>query len=367
MKKNKKVRILQIVPNMRSAGIENFIMNIYRNVDLDKVQFDFLVHNQKRKDFDDEIEKLGGKIYRLSYKDDKNIFKYIKDLDAFFKEHKEYEIIHGQMQSMMPLYLYIAKKNQIPIRIAHAHNSHYEKSMKGVILHLFSRFSGKYATHLWACSKTAGEYLFKNRTFEIIHNAIDMKKFQYDEKVRLAIREKENLQGHIVVGHIGRFELQKNHEFLIDVFYEFQKMVPNAVLLCFGCGDRQSLIEEKVKKLHVEDKVFFKGVISNPEAYYQAMDCFLLPSKYEGLPLVGVEAQISSLPCFFSSTITKELALSKNAYFLDLKDSPLKWATFMKENYKVKRKTNYFPLYDLKEESNRVMEKYIALLEGEQS
>lgn len=367
MEEKKKIRVLQIVPNMRSAGIENFIMNIYRNIDLDKVQFDFLVHNEEKKDFDDEIEKMGGKIYRLSYKDDKNIFKYIHDLDTFFKEHKEYEIVHGQMQSMMPLYLYKAKKNGVPVRIAHAHNSHYEKSMKGIVLHIFSRFSGKYATDLWACSKTAGAYLFGKREFNIIHNAIDMDKFQYREDVRNRIREKEGLTDKMVVGHIGRFELQKNHEFLIDIFYEIQKLIPNAVLLCFGCGDRRPLIEEKVKKLNIEDKVFFKGVVSNTEEYYQAMDCFLLPSKYEGLPLVGVEAQISGLPCFFSSTITRELELSKNAHFIDLDLSPLDWAKFIVENYKVVRTSNYFELYDLKKESERVAKQYAKLLERKKS
>ena len=367
MEKRKKIRVLQIVPNMRSAGIENFIMNLYRNIDLEKVQFDFLVHNKEKKDFDEEIEKMGGKIYRLSYKDDKNIFKYIRDLNRFFKEHKEYEIVHGQMQSMMPLYLYIAKKNGVPIRIAHAHNSHYEKSMKGILLHFFSRFSKKYATDLWACSKNSGEYLFGKRKFEIIHNAIDMDKFQYNEEVREKVREKEGLKEKFVIGHIGRFELQKNHEFLIDIFYELQKLMPNAVLLCFGCGGRQEQIKEKVKRLHIENKVYFKGVVSNTEEYYQGMDCFLLPSKYEGLPLVGVEAQVSGLPCFFSSTITKELELSKTAYFLDLALSPLEWAKFIQKNDKVIRKTNYIDSYDLCKESRRIAKKYKELIERNDS
>ena len=191
--KNEKIRILQIVPIMRSAGIENFIMNVYRNIDTNKIQFDFLVHSVKRQEFDDEIERLGGKIYRLTYKDDKNIFKYIKDLNRFFKEHKEYKIVHGEMQSMMPLYLYIAKKNKIPVRIAHSHNSNYEKTIKGFILHLFSRFSKNFATDLWACSETAGKYMFKNMNYDIIHNAIDVEKFSYNEEIRTKLRKEKNI------------------------------------------------------------------------------------------------------------------------------------------------------------------------------
>ena len=131
------VRVLNVVPNMKAAGVETFIMNVYRNIDRTKVQFDFLVHSEKKEFYDDEIEKLGGKIYRLTYKDDKNFFKYIKDLNDFFSEHKEYEIVHGHMQSMMPVYLKIAKKHNVKIRIGHSHNNSYEKSMKGILLHIY--------------------------------------------------------------------------------------------------------------------------------------------------------------------------------------------------------------------------------------
>lgn len=357
-----KIRILQVVPVMRSAGIENFIMNVYRNIDTSKIQFDFLVHSSKKQEFDDEIESRGGKIYRLTYKDDKNIFKYIKDLDAFFKKHKEYKIVHGEMQSMMPLYLYIAKKNGIPIRIAHSHNSDYEKTLKGYILHLFSRFSKTFATDLWACSKTAGEYMFKNRKYEIIHNAIDIDKFAYNDDVRKKIRKEKNITDKFVVGHIGRFDLQKNHEFLIDVFSEIQKVEPNSVLISIGCGDRQKIIEEKVKKLNLESKVIFEGIVNNSYDYYQAMDCFILPSIYEGLPLVGVEAQISGLPCFFSDSITNELKLSDNAKFISLNLSPKEWANIIINEGRTYRKTNYCEDYDLKKESEKIVKRYFTML-----
>lgn len=358
----KTIRVLQIVPTMRSAGIENFVMNIYRNIDTSKVQFDFLVHSKKREVFDDEIERRGGKIYRLTYKDDKNVFKYIKDLNNFFKTHNEYKIVHGEMQSMMPLYLYIAKKYDVPIRIAHAHNSDYEKTIKGFILHLFSRYSKRYATNLWACSKTAGKYLFKNNSFEIIHNAINVEKYAFNEDIRNKMRKQKKFENKYVIGHIGRFDLQKNHDFLIDIFYEFQKIEKDAVLLCIGTGNREDIIKEKVKKLGIESKVIFEGVVTNSYDYYQIMDAFLLPSIYEGLPLVGVEAQISGLVCFFSDTITNELKLSDNVFFINLKDSPKKWAELINGNRINNRETHYIKDYDLKEESRIIESKYTNMI-----
>lgn len=359
----KKTRILQIVPIMRSAGIENFIMNVYRNIDRDKIQFDFLVHSKYESDFDKEIESLGGKIYRLSFKDDKNIFKYIKDLNEFFKQHKEYQIIHGEMQSMMPLYLYIAKKNNVKIRIAHSHNSDYEKTLKGFILHVFSRLSFKYANCLWACSNTAGKYLFKNKEYTVIHNAIDQSKFSFDKKTRGMIREKLNLEDAFIIGHIGRFEKQKNHKFLIDVFKEVLIKEPKAVLLCFGCGKLEKDIKEYAKQSNVIDNIRFMGVVGNTYDYYQAMDAFVLPSLYEGLPLVGVEAQICGLPCFFSDTITDELKLTKNSYFLSLDKHPINWAESILQNSNIKRETNNIPDYDLINEANRIANLYIEMEE----
>ncbi len=358
-----KIRILQIVPIMRTAGIENFIMNIYRNIDRNKIQFDFLVHSKFESDFDKEIESLGGKIYRLSFKDDKNILKYIKDLNDFFKMHKEYKIVHGEMQSMMPLYLYIAKRNNVKIRIAHSHNSDYEKTLKGLILHIFSRISYKYSNCLWACSNTAGKYLFRNKHYTVIHNAIDQSKFAFDKKIRNSIRKELNLENAFIIGHIGRFEKQKNHVFLIDVFKEILIKKPTAVLLCFGCGKLENEIREYAKKNHVINNVHFMGVVNNTCDYYQAMDAFVLPSLYEGLPLVGVEAQICGLPCFFSDTITDELKLTKNSYFLPLNNHPDKWAESIIQNSNIERETNSILEYDLVNEAKRITNLYIEMEE----
>ena len=334
------IRILNVVPNMRAAGIETFIMNVYRNIDRKKVQFDFLVHNEKKEFYDDEIEKLGGKIYRLSFKDDKNIIKYIKNLDNFFKEHKEYKIVHGHMQSMMPLYLYIAQKNKVPVRIAHSHNGNYEKTLKGFILHVFSRFSKKYSSHNISCSDLAGEYLFGKKSFTVVPNGINVKKFEFDENIRQAVRNELSLSNEYVIGHVGRFELQKNHRFLIEIFNEKLKENSNYVLLLIGEGKYEKEIKKIVKKLNIENKVKFLGVRKDMDRLYQAMDCFILPSLYEGLPVVGVEAQASGLKCLFSDTITKELKITSNAVFIPLQ-SKQKWLKEIDCNDKCKNRKSF--------------------------
>lgn len=366
MKKEKKepIRILNVVPNMRAAGIESFIMNVYRNIDRDKVQFDFLVHNQRREFFDDEIEKLGGRIYRLTLKDDKNFIKYIKDLNEFFKTHKEYKIVHGHMQSMMPLYLKIAKKQNVPVRIAHSHNSNYEKSIKGLLLHVFSRFSKYYSTFNCACSNNSGKYLFNNRDFKVIYNGVDIDKYSYNTEKRKKIRKVLGIEDKFVIGNIGRFELQKNHDFLIDIFKKYHEKNEKAVLLLIGEGKLQSTIEKKVDDYKLNDCVKFLGVRKDADYLYNGMDCFVLPSLYEGLPVVGVEAQVSGLPTLFSDNITKEVGFGNKTFYLPI-NSIDKWVEKLEtiNESKQKRNSNGSDNFDIKSIAKQMKDIYEVLYE----
>lgn len=316
----KPIRILNIVPNMRAAGIETFIMNVYRNIDREKVQFDFIVHNKERKFYDDEIEKLGGKIYRFSYKDDKNLFKYIKDLNSFFKKNKEYKIVHGHMQSMMPLYLYIAKRNNVPVRICHSHNNSYEKSLKGFILHIFSRFSKFFSTQNFACSNVAGKYMFNNREFEVINNGINIAKFKFNQTKREEIRKSLGIsEDEILLGNVGRMEKQKNQEFLLEVFKDVCDKNDNFKLLIIGTGSLEEKLKEYAKKLDIYNKIIFLKNKDNVNEYMYAMDMFLLPSLYEGLGIVLIEAQIAGLYCLTTkNTVANETRITENIKYLNL-------------------------------------------------
>lgn len=322
------IRILHIVPNMNSGGLENLIMNIYRNIDRSKVQFDFLVHYQQRGFFDDEIEKLGGKIYRFSFREDHRLFKYRKELNQFFSTHQEYKVVHAHMASLGFIYLKIAKQHGVPVRIAHSHGTSYLKTLKGYLKFLTFKLIKYQANVYFACSTEAGRYLFgQKRKFTIIPNAIDMQRFDYNEKVRKEVRSELMLDNNqFVIGNIGRFNLQKNHTFLLAIFSEIVKKKSDSILLLVGKGELEDEIKEKVKLLGLEEKVKFLGLRKDVERLYQAMDVFLMPSLFEGLPLTGIEAQASKLTCYFSDTITKEVVISDHVQFLSLMVKAGEWA-----------------------------------------
>lgn len=365
---NKPIRILQFVPIMQPAGIENFIMNLYRNIDHNEIQFDFVVHSKAKGFYDDEIEKLGGKIYRFTYKDDKNFVKYVRDLNDFFNKHNEYKIIHGNMQSMMPVYLKIAKKHNVPIRIAHAHNSSYEKSIKGYLLHLLSRFVKYQANVKFACSDKAGKYLFGKEKFEFIPNAIDIKKFEFSNEQRKKIRNELNISEQtILIGNIGRFELQKNHKRLIKIFKTIKDNYVNldVKLLLLGKGKLENKIKRQVEKKDLQEDVLFLGNKKNTFEYYSAMDVFLFPSLYEGLPVTGIEAQASGLNCVFSDEITKEVNITGNIKYISLKEKDCTWAqatienSFNKNNRKIINNQILKTEFDINNNAQYMKDKYL--------
>ena len=356
------IRVLHVVPNMNSGGIENLIMNIYRNIDREKLQFDFLVHYNKRSYFDDEIEKLGGKIYRFPVLENKNLIKYLIDLNRFFSLHREYKIIHGHMSSLAFFYLGLAKKNGIPVRIAHSHGSSHLKSIKGYLKHIMFRLAKINANYYFACSTEAGKYLFGNKSkFKIIPNAIDLNKFKFDNKKRIEIRKKLGLKYKFVIGHVGRFSMEKNHDFIIDIYNAYFKINKNSALVLIGVGELEKKIKEKINELNLNDNVLMLGLRNDVADLYQAMDLFLMSSIYEGLPLTGIEAQESGLCCLFSDTITKEVKISNNIKFLSLSDSCEKWAEEIakSENYDRLNVEMHDSLFDIKNLAKRLEKFYI--------
>lgn len=322
--KKEPIRILQCVSNMDRAGIETMLMNFYRNIDRDKIQFDFLCNKSKPGDYDDEIKSLGGKIYVSPGLNPFKWFKYQRYMKELFKNHPEYKIIHCQNEAMGFPALYAAKKNGISVRIAHSHNTVTRFDFKWPIKIAYKYLLRTVATDYVACSHAAGKYLF-GKDVKVINNAIDSQKFIYNEEVRKEIRKKYNVENKFVIGHVGRFEPQKNHEFLIKLFYEYQKQDSTAVLLLIGTGSLENHIKKLVHNLKIQDKVVFTGSILNVNEMYQAMDMFILPSFHEGLPVVGVEAQASGLHCVFSDSITEETNITGNIFFLNLNSKVELW------------------------------------------
>ena len=362
------IRILQIVPGGHvCGGIENYIMNYYRNLDTTKIQFDFLVHYKEKGYFDEEILKLGGKIYYTNVRKDKNIVKYIIFLFNFFKNHKEYKIIHGHMPGLAPIYLFMAKINGVKVRIVHSHATDTERTIKGNILKLIIKMIKYFSNVYFACSEEAGKFMFGKRKFFVIKNAIDFEKFVFNKEKRIEIREKLNLNNSFVIGCVARFNKQKNHEFLLDIFSEVLKEKKNAKLLLIGEGPLEKQIKEKAIKLEIIDKIIFLGVTENVNYYYNTFDAFVLPSNFEGLPIVIIESQVNGLSVFISDSVSKEAKISDLVYFISLKESARYWAKMIITNNIRKDEKNCISKsgYDIKKSVKILENKYLQLYKGE--
>ena len=322
------MKVLHIVTHMNRGGLETMIMNYYRQIDKDKIQFDFLVHREYRGDYDDEIELLGGKIYRLPVLNPLDI-NYRRVIDSFFKEHSsEYDIVHCHLDCMAALPLKYAKKNGYSVRIAHAHNTSQEKNLKFFVKTFYKKLIPRYATHLFACSTDAGKWMFGEHSFEVMRNAINSEKYNFNKSLRKNIRSEFEINNNeIVIGHIGRFDHQKNHSFLLDVFSEINSINSNTRLMLVGDGDLKIDIQEKAKSLGLLSRVIFTGVRSDVSRLLQAMDIFVFPSLFEGLPVTMIEVQASGLPSVISDKVPKETVLVKDIiHIMSLSDSAEDWA-----------------------------------------
>lgn len=325
------IRVLQVVTIMNRGGLETMLMNYYRKLDKSKIQFDFMTNRSERGHYDDEIEAFGGKIYRLSPIKPGNYNKYFKELDNFFNEHKEYKVVHSHINENSGFVLKAAKKAGIECRIAHSHLSDLKLDYKYPFRVYARRNLKGNVSDYFACSKRAGEWLFgkdisNSGKVTVLNNAVDTEKFRFNEEVRNNIRRKLDIEGKKVIGHVGRFNPQKNHEFLIDVFNEIYKKDKDIVLLLVGDGYLKEKIEEKVNKLGLDKSVEFLGVREDIPELMQAMDLFLFPSQFEGLAVVMVEAQAAGLKVITSTGVTKESDITNNVEFIDLSKGAEYWA-----------------------------------------
>lgn len=320
------IRVLQVVTYMGRGGLETMLMNFYRNIDREKVQFDFLVHRDFEADYDEEIKQLGGRIYRLNRLNPISR-DYLSQLDSFFKEHREYKIVHSHVDCMAGIPLKYAKKNGVPVRIAHAHNSNQTKNKKYLLKLFYKRMIPKYATNLYACAEAAGRWMFGKHEFSVLNNAIDSKKYRYNTKTAKRVRADLKIpEEAFVVGHVGRFDPQKNHEVIVHIFVEILKRVPNAKLLLVGAGDLQDTVRKQADALGIQEHVIFTGVRSDVYDLLQGMDVFLFPSLYEGLPVSIIEAQAAGLPCIISDKVPIECKKTDLVQQVSLTDSYGVWA-----------------------------------------
>ena len=307
---NEPIRVAQIMGKCVGGGVESVVMNYYRNIDRNKIQFDFICDSDSINIPYQEIEKLGGRVFLVPpYQ---KILAYQKELIKTFKENN-YKIVHSHINTLSLFPLRAAKKAGIPIRISHSHSTSTPKEWKrNFFKNILRKFSKVYPTHYLCCSKIAGIYQFGKKKYNdgevfLVNNAIDIEKFTYNELIRKELRKELKIDNDtLVIGHIGRFVTVKNHKFLIETFKEIHEKNSNSILLLAGQGPLENEIKEKVKELNLTNSVIFLGQRNDVNKLYQVFDIFLLPSLYEGLPVVGVEAQTAGLLCILSNKVPKE-------------------------------------------------------------
>ena len=366
-KKQEPIRVAQIIGKWLGGGVESVVMNYYRHIDRTKIQFDFICDEDSTNIPYGEIEKMGGKVILIPpYQ---KVFKYHKKLKEVLRSGG-YKIVHSHINTLSVFSLFAAKCAGVPVRIAHSHSTTNKKEKKKNLLKQVLRpFSKVFATDYMCCSELAGRWLFGNKEYDngnvyLLNNAIDLDKFKYDEEKRKEKRKELNIEDStLVIGHVGRFVEQKNHRFLIDIFNEVHKQKEKSILLLAGQGPLMEEMKEKVKILGIEDNVKFLGQRNDINELYQAFDVFCLPSLYEGLPVVGVEAQATGLLCIFSDDMTKETKVLDTTEFLSLNQSVEEWTyTILKKYKSFKRKNCINEIskkdFNIKKEANKLTQKY---------
>lgn len=363
------IRVLQVVTSMNRGGLETMLMNYYRHMDREKVQFDFLVHREEQADYDDEIENLGGKIHRISRLVPWSK-RYLKELEDFFLTHPEYSVVHVHQDCLSAVALKVAKKCGVKVAIAHSHTSNQDKNIKYPIKLFYKRFIPEYADELMACSSAAGEWMFNGAHFTVLKNAIDAGAFSFEaskkEKMRMDLGIPEDF---FVIGHIGRFMPPKNHDYILRVFSCVKCKNSKAKLLLIGDGELRNVIKQKSMQLGIADDVLFLGVRSDVADILQAVDLFVLPSKYEGLGIVLIEAQCEGIPCVIADSVPRECEVCSDLITRrSISEDPERWAECILNLKDTSRKSRLTEVklagYDIAENAAKLQQFYLEKQNG---
>lgn len=324
------MRVLQVIGVMDRGGAETMIMNLYRAMDRSDLQFDFLVHEQREGDYDAEIRRLGGRLYRLPRFTGINERTYRKQCRLLFAQHPEWAVVHGHIGSSAPIYLSEAKRVGC-FAIAHSHAQNYQTGLAGLAFNMVSHPVRRVADYYMACSREAGldrfgRNLVDGDRFSIVPNGIDLSRYVCGDDEHKSAKRDKGLVDMPVFGHVGRLAPEKNHAFLLQVFAKIHHALPNAVLLLAGRGPLEDELRAKAAQLGLGEAVRFLGVCDDVPEVLRAMDVFLMPSTSEGLAMAAVEAQASGLPCVLSTGVPELALVCSNAHRLSLEEGASTWA-----------------------------------------
>lgn len=362
---NGPIRVAHIIGKLNAAGVESVVNSYYKNIDRTKYQFDYFIDSDSSFAPPQELIDLGARYFVIPpYQ---NLFSHVKTLIHLFRQNK-YLIVHSGMNTLAPISMFSAWVAGVPVRINHNHSTAGKGEFKrNCLKYLLRPFAKCFATKYCACGNYAAKWLFGKKTFvsgkiTVFKNAIDLSKFRFNENIRDKVRHELNLEDKLVVGHIGRFCKQKNHEFLIKVFEKIHEIKQNSVLVLVGVGELEEEIKNLVHQKKLDNCVKFLGKRNDCNELYQAMDVFVLPSNYEGLGIVGIEAQSVGIPCLFSENVPEETKISPNVKYISLEESTDKWAKEAIELSKlgIARDNSYAADhgYDIKKEASKLVEFY---------
>ena len=371
----RKIKVAQMIGSVFEGGFESCIMNYFSAIDTSKVTFDFYVDRASKIIDQKKIEELGGRVIITPHYT--HIFKYLKFIRAHFKS-EGYDVVHANMSSLNFIPLTVAKICGIKVRISHSHTTSSGKDrVHDFFKKILRPFSKIGATDLFACSEKSARWLYGNKDFDngrvyIVNNAIIMTRFRFSEGTRNRVRKDLGLgDDTLLLGHIGRFCEAKNHKFLLDIFSSVREKQPDSKLILVGEGPLCEETKKYAESIGVSDDVLFLGSSKTPEIYYNAMDIFVLPSIFEGFPVVAVEAQTNGLRCFFSTEVTKEAKLLDTTLYLPLSNGKDKWAEdILNSDNDLDREYGYSVLseskYSISKEAERLLEKYEELVKREE-
>lgn len=323
------IRILQAFVANDKGGLTGYICQNYRFIDRNKIQFDFLTFEDGKLDFEDEFIDMGARFYHISRPS--HPISYAKSLKGILNQ-THYAAVHFNMSYANFIPIIIARWIGAKRIIMHSHSTAIDDRrdiirFSKIVIHKLGRHLMNYmADEYLACSSLAAQWMYpvsilQSKHYHMAKNAIDVSKYNYNPYIRADVRHKLKISDDtFVIGHVGRFTYQKNHKFLIDVFKQVHDKLNNSLLLLIGEGPEEDIIKQKVQELKLNDNVIFLGRRNDVPKLFQAMDCFVLPSRFEGLPIVGIEAQAAGLPCVFSTAITAEASVSDEVVFTSLDD-----------------------------------------------
>lgn len=362
------IRIAIIMGKMHIGGKKSLVMEYYRHIDRNRYQFDFICDNDSNGIPDKEIEDMGGRVYRVApYQ---HIISHMRDLDKIFRENN-YQIMHAYDNLMNLFPLIIAKRNGIRVRISESISTGHAREARTLIKYALRPFANVAVTNPLANAEASAIFQFGRKMYlenkiPIFKSVIDVDKFAYNETLRREVRNKHGWGDEkIIFGFIGRLVPQKNPKFIIDIFLEIRRMEPNAMLVVIGHGPLLQRLLQRAEDCQLGDSFSYLGLTEDVVPFFNAFDGFIMPSLYEGLPVVGIEAQAIGLPTIMSDTITRETTATPLAHYISLSESPTVWAekslSLVKEN--IHRRRSYAQEvidsgFDSKAETARLQQYY---------